>query len=73
MKGIHHLDINHLNPAGAEAGIFEENYENTITAHAPSPFTATLIPAWISNYIHYKLWYEITNPFLNFNNATVEV
>ena len=33
----------------------------------------TLIPAWISNYIHYKLWDEITYPFLNFNGATVEV
>ena len=33
----------------------------------------TLIPAWISNYIHYKVWGEITYPFLNFNGATVEV
>ena len=33
----------------------------------------TLIPAWISNYSHYKVWYEITYPFLNFNGATVEV
>ena len=32
-----------------------------------------LIPAWISNYIHYKVWGEITYPFLNFNGATVEV
>ena len=33
----------------------------------------TLIPAWISNYIHYNMWDEITYPFLNFNGATVEV
>ena len=33
----------------------------------------TLIPAWISNYIQYKLWDEITYPFLNFNGFTVEV
>ena len=33
----------------------------------------TLIPAWISNYIHYNVWDEITYPFLNFNGATVEV
>ena len=33
----------------------------------------TLIPAWISNHIHYKMWDEITYPFLNFNGATVEV
>ena len=30
-------------------------------------------PAWISNYIHYNVWDEITYPFLNFNGATVEV
>ena len=29
--------------------------------------------ACISNNIHYKLWDEITYPFLNFNGATVEV
>ena len=33
----------------------------------------TLISAWISNYIYYKLWGEITYPFLNFNGCTVEV
>ena len=32
-----------------------------------------LIPGWISNYIHHNVWDEITNPFLNFNGATVEV
>ena len=31
------------------------------------------MPPWVSNYIHYKMWNEITNPFLNFNGATVEV
>ena len=31
----------------------------------------TLIPTWISNYIHYKLWDKITYPFLNVNGATV--
>ena len=33
----------------------------------------TLIPAWIGNHMHYKVWDEITYPFLNFNGATVEV
>ena len=28
----------------------------------------TLIPAWISNYIHYKMWDEITYP-LKFRNG----
>ena len=33
----------------------------------------TLIPAWICNYIHYKMWDENTYPFPNFNGTTVEV
>ena len=33
----------------------------------------TLIPAWISNHMPSKAWYEITYPFLNFNGCTVEV
>ena len=33
----------------------------------------TLIPAWLSNYIHCKVWDEITYPFLNSNGDTVEV
>ena len=40
----------------------------------------SLLLTWINfnttmdnNYIHYKVWDEITYPFLNFNGATVEV
>ena len=33
----------------------------------------TLIPTCKINHIHYKVWYEITYPFLNFNGATIEV
>ena len=33
----------------------------------------TLVSAWISNYIHYKVGDENTYPFLNFNGATVEI
>ena len=33
----------------------------------------TFITAWISYYIHHKIWDEITYPFINFNRATVEV
>ena len=31
-----------------------------------------LIPTWISNYIHYKVWDEITYPMPNFNDVTVQ-
>ena len=40
------------------------------------PFTEiflTLTPAWISNYIYYKMCDEITYPFPNFHGGTVEV
>ena len=33
----------------------------------------TKMPAWISNYIHYKVLDEITYPFPKFNGATVEI
>ena len=33
----------------------------------------TLITAWISNSNHFKMWEWITYPFLNFNDAAVEV
>ena len=32
-----------------------------------------LIPAWISDSTHYKVWDEITYPFPNFNDVAVEV
>ena len=31
----------------------------------------TLIPAWISNYIHYKVWDESIFPFPKFNSSTI--
>ena len=34
--------------------------------------TFTLIPAWISNYIHHKVWNGITNPFLNINGKPLK-
>ena len=49
-------------------------YPTLVTFLTPvAAFTNILIPAWISNYTHYNVWDEITNPFLNFNGAIVEV
>ena len=31
----------------------------------------SLVTTWVSDYIHYKAWSEITYPFPNFNGATV--
>ena len=32
-----------------------------------------LIPAWMSNYIHYEVWDEIMYAFPNIKGATIEV
>ena len=32
-----------------------------------------LIPAWISNHMHSKMWDEIIYPFPNFSDSTIEV
>ena len=51
------------------------SYERLL-AHSSRPFYwhgLTLIPACISNHMHSKVWDEITDPFLNFNGATVDV
>ena len=37
------------------------------------PMWINFNPTWMSNYIHYEVWYEITYPFPNFNDATIEV
>ena len=43
-------------------------------SHGPFHYYGlTLIPAWTSNYIHYKVWDKFIYPFLNFNGATVEI
>ena len=47
---------------------FETNFCSRFYLHG-----ATLVPVWISNCIHYKMWDEIIYPFPTFNGATVEV
>ena len=37
------------------------------------PHVRSLIPARISNYIHYEVWDEIIYPFTNFKGCTIEV
>ena len=46
-------------------------YGDTVRSEAPFiNIGLTLIPEWISHYIHYKwMWGEITFPFPNFNSA----
>ena len=57
-------------------GITRPQWVNTVMVTSWDPFYwrgLTLIPAWISNYICYKVWDEMTFQFLNINCATVDV
>ena len=54
--------------------LFVEKYASNGLTPGPLLQTwLTFIPAWISNYIHDKVWDEITYPLSNFNGCTVEV
>ena len=66
--GIYHFDIKHM-PMFALLGCYKNRHQGPLLLTWFN-FNFT---AWISNYIHYKLWDEITYPFLNFNGCTVEV
>ena len=37
------------------------------------PFSLTLIPVWLSNFIDCKMWHGVAYPFPNFNGGNVEV
>ena len=53
--------------------LWEKVSEVTPLNNGPFNIVQTLIPAWISNHIHYKTCDEITYPFPNFNGCTIEV
>ena len=56
------------------AAIIDWNWLITLSALMPLySHGLTLIPVWISTYIHYKVWDEIDYSFWNFNGAAVEV
>ena len=51
-------------------------YKSSVSIYVSSraPFYGlTLIPKWIRNYIHWKLWDEITLSILKLNGGTIEV
>ena len=51
-----------------------DEYLDRINIRGPFFYIGLIsIPAWISNHISSKVWYEITYPFPNFNGCTVEV
>ena len=53
------------------------NELQTQSMGAPNQFLLsyglTLISTWISNYIHYKVWNQISYPFPNLHAAAIEV
>ena len=55
-------------------GPFED--ENFVRKHVGPgmlSMVSTRAPKWISNYIHYKVCDEITNPYPNFNGAALKL
>ena len=78
VRGIHVFDRfpTQSHSSGISWSFFIVSSNTLFSKQSRAPFYwhgLTLIPTWISNYIHYKVWDEITYPFLNFNGATVEV
>ena len=53
--------------------IFDGTYYKFIVLSGPFFHGSTLMTAWSDKYTHYKMWDEITYPFLNCNSCTVEV
>ena len=53
--------------------IQENVLENFICEMASILSRPQCVNPWLINYIHYKMWDEITYPFPNFNGAAVEV
>ena len=47
--------------------------QSSISLHSSLLRRFMLIPAWVSKYIPQKVEDEITNPFSNFNDTTVDV
>ena len=48
-------------------------YRQTLTIFSRDPFYSYELastPSWMSNYIHYDVWDEISYPFRNFNDST---
>ena len=67
----HDSHFNKICPRG-----LTDNESSMVQVNIRGPFYwhgLTLIPAGISNHIHYKVWDEITYPFLNFHGCTAEV
>ena len=54
-------------------GCIEISWDNwLVLSGIPFP-DFNLIPSWLSNYINFKIWDEITHPFPDLNIAAVEV
>ena len=45
----------------------------TDTTRGPFLLTGINLLDWISSYIHYKAWGEMTYPFSDFNDCTVKI
>ena len=56
-----------------QRNVFVSKYSQVIHNQGPPLLTwINFNPSMMSNYIHDKVWNQITYPFPNFNSATVE-
>ena len=62
-KYSYYLDYIHMWLSGYSAGSVSSRLGGGVVSK----------PTGISNYMHCKVWDEITYPFINFNGCTVEV
>ena len=74
-----HCDIDHDKTNDDNYHIHEaisrslQTFSRSMVRGSFYPHGLTLIPAWISNYIYYKVWDEVTYPFPKINGCTIEV
>ena len=56
-----------------EFGLYGWSKANVLRKHPFYSYGLSLIPVWVGNYIHSKVWDEITYRFPNFNGAIVAI
>ena len=67
------LELKYTKRFGIKGIFYYIGQKNEITCVLFYQHGLTLIPAWISNYIHYKVWYGIVYPFQNINGTAIQV
>ena len=75
VQGIHRGPVNsqHKWPVTWKMFAFDDVIKKSGMGGPNNNTTGLIIPSWMSNYIHFKVWDEIVYPLPNFNGAIVKV